>query len=77
MGDFNMALVSKLAWMMSILAPRPWVRVLEARYLKRSVFLQAERTQLASGLWKGLLRARSTIEQGRYFLVGSGSSVRT
>lgn len=40
-------------------------------------FLQAERKQSASGVWKGLLRTHSTVELGRYLLVGSGSSIST
>lgn len=56
---------------------RPWVNCLRAKYLKNTKFMHVDRTASSSCIWKGLLTSRSTISQGRCFLVGTGETIRT
>lgn len=77
MQDINLALISKMGWLMTSSRHRPWVNCLQAIYLTNSEFMQLERKASSSRIWKGLLKSRSIISQGRCFLVGNGESIRT
>lgn len=75
--DMNLALISKLGWMMTSSTQRPWITCLRAKYLKNFEFLQVDRRSSSSWIWKGLLKSRFIISQGRCFLVGTGDTIRT
>lgn len=77
MKDLNLALISKLGWMMLSPTPRPWVKYLSAKYLKHFQFLHVEPRVSSSWAWKGILKSRPFIAQGRCFLVGNGDTIRT
>lgn len=53
MGEMNLALISKLAWMMSTSSPRPRVTCLKAKYLRNTDFLGVLRSPSASGVGSG------------------------
>lgn len=77
MAETNMAPLSKMVWMMTTSSQHPWVKFLQAKYLKRTEFLQAERKASASWVWKDLLKSRPLINKGRCFLISTGDKVRT
>lgn len=77
MKDSNLALLSKVAWLMSLSSPRPWVHCLKAKYLRNTALFTAESKPSSSWFWKGLLKSRPLISRGRCFLVANGSSICT
>lgn len=58
MAKTNLALLSKLAWMMTTSNQHPLDRCLKSKYLKRTEFLQPESKSPSSWFWKGLLKVR-------------------
>lgn len=64
MRDSNFALLSKMAWMMSISSSRPWFQCLQAKYLCHMDFFNAVPKPSSSWFWKGLLKTRPLISRG-------------
>lgn len=46
--EMNLALLSKIGWMMTSHSQRPWVKCLQVEYFRNSEFMQVERTSSSS-----------------------------
>lgn len=77
--EMNLTLLSKLGWMLTTSNQCPWVKCLQAKYLKRIDFMQVEWKASFSWIWNGLLQSRPIITQARCYLVveplGPGPSI--
>ncbi|KAG8363783.1 hypothetical protein BUALT_Bualt19G0058200 [Buddleja alternifolia] len=65
MGDFNVALLTKLSWKMATDDHNLWVLLLKSKYLKTSNLLHsAAQGSNVSWIWKDLLKCRSLLTKG-------------
>ncbi|XP_075518291.1 putative mitochondrial protein AtMg00310 [Primulina tabacum] len=73
---FNKALLAKQIWRI-LRKPNSLVgRVLKARYFKQGDIMQAQLGSNPSFVWRSLLSSRTLLEDGLYWTVGNGKSIR-
>ena len=72
---FNLALLAKQGWRLTINPYSFWGRVLKGIYFPRSNFLTARKGSHPSWLWQSLLQGRDLLLQGIRWQVGNGSDI--
>uniref|UniRef100_A0A803PIH2 DUF4283 domain-containing protein n=1 Tax=Cannabis sativa TaxID=3483 RepID=A0A803PIH2_CANSA len=72
--DMNMALLSKLSWMVLQGQDKVWVKLLLDKYCSKVDVWQIEKHGTDSRCWKSLLEARSICVKGVNILIADGSS---
>ncbi|KAF4360187.1 hypothetical protein F8388_000056 [Cannabis sativa] len=73
--DFNLALLSKLAWMLATGNERPWIRSLKAKYFALESFWQVSPKASDSPGWKGILEARRIIMESATTIIHNGEDI--
>lgn len=71
----NIALLSKLTWMMSNNGNSLWVRSLKAKYLKGNSIFEVKKKNSNSFGWKSILEGTKPILKGARFKLGNGSGI--
>ncbi|KAB1228237.1 hypothetical protein CJ030_MR7G005007 [Morella rubra] len=74
-SDFNISLLTKLAWSVASNRPSLWVTLMKGKYLHQTGFWEVEATLQASRIWKGILSMRKFLEKGFCYLIGNGENV--
>lgn len=72
---FNVALLTKLSWMVLSNRSSICMRVLRSKYKVRSDWLSSEPVKYASQTWKAIERLKTLISKGVCFLVGDGAII--
>ncbi|KAE8666647.1 hypothetical protein F3Y22_tig00112495pilonHSYRG00083 [Hibiscus syriacus] len=67
----NIALMAKNNWKLLTKQENLWCKVSEGKYLKHKEFLETESKGNSSSTWRGLLRTRNLIKQGRRWHIKS------
>ncbi|KAM6596656.1 uncharacterized protein LOC133034319 [Cannabis sativa] len=73
--DFNLALLSKLAWMLACGNERPWIRSLKAKYFALESFWQVTPKASDSPGWRGILEARRIIVERAKTIIHNGEDI--
>lgn len=80
--DFNLALLSKLAWKMAREENALCTRAFRARYLKGKTFYLKGKTffkcklqEGTSSIWRGVIEDRPMIRSSSYFKIGNGFAI--
>lgn len=73
--DINLALLSKLGWMIAIDDNRLWVEVLRRKYLQGDSFFSCTWKMGDSPIWKGILNSREVIARETCYKIGNGWSI--
>lgn len=74
--DFNMALLTKLSWMIATKRDSLCMRVLGSKYKVRNDWLRREPTKkVHRPIWKAIEKAKNIIVKGACYLVGNGHSI--
>ncbi|KAM6544726.1 hypothetical protein CsatB_025462 [Cannabis sativa] len=73
--DFNLALLSKLAWMLATGTERPWIRSIKAKYFALESFWQVSPKASDSPGWKGILEARRIIVESATTIIHNGEDI--
>jgi hypothetical protein len=74
--EFNLALLAKLGWRILSCPNSLLARVFKAKYLRNRSFWEVGTSKNASFVWRGILRARSVLEKGMRWRIGSGREIR-
>lgn len=75
-NDYNLALLSKLAWKMGSGEEALWSRMLRSKYLKGHTFFEHKIPRGASKVWRSIIEARQLILKGACFKIGNGFGVQ-
>lgn len=71
-SEVNLALGSKLAWVMLTKRDSLWVRVLRGKYLRGHSFWEAEAAATDSWLWESIVQHREASVRGLCYNLQSG-----
>lgn len=72
MKDANRALITKLAWTICVADHKPWVYLIEARYLRGRKVLDVQGTEkAASWVWSSIKQCIPTLRKGVMFQVAT------
>uniref|UniRef100_A0A803P7K6 Reverse transcriptase domain-containing protein n=1 Tax=Cannabis sativa TaxID=3483 RepID=A0A803P7K6_CANSA len=74
-GDMNKALVAKLAWEMACNEDKLWVKIFKEKFCSWEQFWEVRPKQGDSSVWKGILEARTLIQQGTTTLISNGRDI--
>lgn len=72
---FNKAAMAKLAWKIISEPDNWWVKLVKLKYLRTHNLFSVPKKNGHSLAWKGILDARSLIQEGMHWLVGFGSPI--
>lgn len=75
-NDYNLALLSKLAWKLGSGKDFLWSRVMRAKYLKEQTFFEHKVPRGALRVWRSIMDSSSLILKGSCFKLGDGFSVQ-
>lgn len=73
--DFNVALLGKQAWRLTVKMDTLVAKVYEARYYPEGTFLNAKLNGNPSYIWRSIMEAQVLLKQGAVRRVGSGKTV--
>jgi hypothetical protein len=71
-ADMNNALLAKLGWNVAKKDDKPWVRFMNAKYLRGKSFWSAKASTKSSWVWKSILSTRDTLTKGVCWRVNNG-----
>ncbi|XP_060964140.1 uncharacterized protein LOC133033436 [Cannabis sativa] len=74
-GDANKALVAKLAWEMACNEEKLWVKIFKEKFCSWESFWEVRTKNGDSSVWKGILEARSIIQQGTTTIIANGRDI--
>lgn len=74
-SDINLALQTKLGWMIAKGEDMLWTEVFRKKYLQRKSFFTCTKKRRDSLIWKGILSTRELIQKGACFKIGNGWSI--
>uniref|UniRef100_A0A803PL04 Reverse transcriptase domain-containing protein n=1 Tax=Cannabis sativa TaxID=3483 RepID=A0A803PL04_CANSA len=74
-GDMNKALVAKLAWEMACNEDKLWVKIFKEKFCSWEQFWEVRPKHGDSSVWKGILEARTLIQQGTTTLISNGMDI--
>ena len=72
---FNQAALAKLGWKILTQPENLWVRIMKAKYLRKSSFFDTKSRPSHSVAWKGILSSRHIILDGLRWIVGDGNCI--
>ncbi|XP_019163505.1 PREDICTED: uncharacterized protein LOC109159849 [Ipomoea nil] len=74
-GDFNLAFLTKLAWVVLTNPHKLWVKVMREKYVKNRNFLDNNVYTNCSWNWSSILKGKNILTEGIAWKIGTGSSV--
>jgi hypothetical protein len=73
--EMNVALLTKMAWLVASNNEKLCVKVLKAKYVRNNDWLRGNKVRSASWVWRSIENCSSLISKGRCLSVGSGQSI--
>ena len=73
--EMNVALLTKMAWLVASNNEKLCVKVLKAKYARNNDWLKGNKVRSASWVWRSIENCSSLISKGRCLSVGSGQSI--
>lgn len=75
LGDFNLALLSRMAWRVFRNHVSLWVKVLKGLFSPNGTPLNARRGSRDSWHWSSILEGKEVLKEGAFWQIGDGKSV--